>query len=247
MSCIELAITSPRAGMLRAARALVVAGLAMAVAGCSTARDTTASVPSDYRQRHPIAVKEGKRSLELFVGSGRGGLTPTQRAEVLAFAQAWKRDGTGALIIHRPVGTSNERAALDAMRHAISILVSAGIPNYGISVQPYQPSPNKLGTLKIGYPQMVAEAGPCGLWPEDLGPSYDPAHYENRPYWNLGCATQRNLASMVENPHDLVQPRAETPTYTAKRAFGAEKWRKGESPATTYPDAQKGAISDVGK
>jgi pilus assembly protein CpaD len=246
MPCIHPAITSRRA-VVRAVRGLVIAGLAVAVAGCNTARDTTGSVPNDYRQRHPIAVKEGKRSLELFVGSGRGGLTPSQRAEVLAFAQTWKRDATGSLVIHRPVGTSNERAALEAMRHAVSILVSAGIPNYGISVQPYQPPPSKLGTLRIGYPQMVAEAGPCGLWPEDLGPSYDPQHFENRPYWNLGCATQRNLAAMADNPHDLVQPRAETPTYTAKRAFGSEKWRKGESPATTYPDAQKGAISDVGK
>jgi pilus assembly protein CpaD len=52
---------------------------------------------------------------------------------------------------------------------------------------------------------------------------------------------------MVANPTDLVQPRAETPAWTAKRTFGTEKWRKGESPATTYPDTQKGAISDLGK
>ena len=94
---------------------------------------------------------------------------------------------------------------------------------------------------------MKAVAGPCGLWPDDLGPSYDEKHYENREYYNFGCASQRALASMVAEPADLVQPRAETPAYTAKRTFGAEKWRKGESPATTYPDAAKGAISDLGK
>ena len=52
---------------------------------------------------------------------------------------------------------------------------------------------------------------------------------------------------MVANPADLVQPRAEGPVYAAKRTFGVDKWRKGESPATTYPDAGKGAISDLGK
>ena len=52
---------------------------------------------------------------------------------------------------------------------------------------------------------------------------------------------------MVENPADLVQPRGETPAYTGKRSVGIEKWRKGESPATTYPDSNKGAISDLGK
>ena len=52
---------------------------------------------------------------------------------------------------------------------------------------------------------------------------------------------------MVAEPADLIQPRAETPPYTGKRTFQIDKWRKGESPATTYTDAQKGAISDLGK
>ena len=52
---------------------------------------------------------------------------------------------------------------------------------------------------------------------------------------------------MVAEPADIVQPRSETPPYAAKRTFGMDKWRKGESPATTYTDANKGAISDLGK
>ena len=72
------------------------------------------------------------------------------------------------------------------------------------------------------------------------------SHFENQPYYNLGCATQKNLAAMVDNPADLVQPRAETPVYTGKRAFAREKWRKGESPVTVFPDSNKGAISDLG-
>ena len=91
-----------RAAML-AVRGLLVAGLAAGAAGCNTtARDTTGSIPQDYRERHPITVKEGKRTLTLLVGSGRGGLTPMQRAEVLAFARTWSRDATGGITIDRP-------------------------------------------------------------------------------------------------------------------------------------------------
>lgn len=231
-----------------AMRGLLAAGLAIAVAGCKTsARDTTGSIPDDYRARHPISIKEGDRTLTLFVGAGRGGLTPMQRAEVLAFAQTWKRDATGGVTIDRPLGSPNERAAHDTLKQALSILVSAGIPNHGIGIKPYRPNQGQAATLRLRYPQMMAEAGPCGLWPDDLGPSNDPKHFDNKPFYNLGCATQRNLASMVENPADLVQPRAESPAYAGKRSTGIEKWRKGESPATTYPDANKGAISDIGK
>ena len=53
---------------------------------------------------------------------------------------------------------------------------------------------------------------------------------------------------MVANPADLVQPRAESAgLHRASRTIVLDKYRKGESPATTYPDANKGKISDFGK
>ena len=232
-----------------AARGLLVAGLAVALAGCNTtARDTTGSIPNDYRARHPIAIKEQDRTLTLFVGAGRGGLTPMQRAEVMAFAQSWKRDATGGVVIDRPTGSPNERAAHDTLKQVLSIMTAAGVPSHGIGIKPYRAEADKAATLRIKYPQMTAQTtAPCGLWPADLGPSNDMKHFDNQPYFNLGCATQQNLAAMVENPADLVQPRGETPAYSGKRSTGIDKWRKGESPATTYPDSNKGAISDLGK
>jgi pilus assembly protein CpaD len=233
-------------------RLLLMASAASVVAGCNqfyvdnNPNDITASVPLDYRARHPIAVKEGRKSLVVFVGAGRGGLSPVQRAEVLAFAQNWRREGTGGVTIDRPVGSPNERAASDTLKEVLSIIVQAGVPNHGIGIRPYQ-SPNLVAPLRLHFPKMVAEAGPCGLWPDDIGVTYDTNHSENTQYYNFGCASQRNLAAMVDNPADLVQPRSEVPPYTAKRTFGMEKWRKGESPATTYTDIQKGAISDLGK
>jgi pilus assembly protein CpaD len=231
-------------------RAALITALAAGVAGCNrtVARDDiTSAIPNDYRQRHPIKVKEGKKTLELFVGHGRGGLSPSQRAEVLAFAQNWKRDATGGVTIDRPAGGATERAASDSLKEALSIIVQAGVPNNGIGVRPFDAAGQKHSWLRLSYPLMVAQAGPCGLWPDDLGPSNQREHFENRQYYNLGCAQQRNLASMVANPADLVQPRAETPAYEGKRQVGMDKWRKGESPATVYTDAQKGAISDLGK
>jgi pilus assembly protein CpaD len=73
------------------------------------------------------------------------------------------------------------------------------------------------------------------------------AYVNNRPHWNHGCATQRNLAAQVADPSDLVQPRTETPALTSRRATALDKYRKGESTATQYPDANKGKISDVGQ
>ena len=84
-------------------------------------------------------------------------------------------------------------------------------------------------------------------WPADLGATYEPQHFENKPYWNLGCATQRNLAAMVDNPADLVQPRGESPTYTPRRTAVIDKYRQGQGPATVYSNGNQGMISEVGR
>ena len=149
-----------------------------------------------------------------------------------------------------PVDTPNARAAADAFREIQALLAAAGVPPRGIVVRHYHPDdPRQLATIRLNYPKISAVAGPCGLWPEDLGPSIkNKSYFENKPYYNFGCAYQRNMAAMVDNPSDLVQPRSETPRLYRRAAPTAfEKYRKGTPTATTYPEADKAKLSDTGK
>src|SRR5215470_9419712 len=219
-----------------ALRLLAASALAATLAGCYRTDTAQVEYPFDYRQRHPITVREGAQNVEVMVGRNRGGLTPSQRADVVAFAQAWRRESSSGIIIDIPRGGPTDRAATDSIREIRSIFVAVGVPTNAIYVRHYRPTRYALASIKLNYSKLVAEAGPCGEWPRDLGSSFKSGDMDNRPYWNLGCASQRNLAAMVENPADLVQPRGETPPYTAKRTFQIDKWRKGESPATVYND-----------
>jgi pilus assembly protein CpaD len=234
--------------------AMLLAAVALLGGGCSlTAKhsakeEVTASIPTDYRQRHPIAIKEGARTVDVFVGARRGGLNPTQRAEVAGMAEVWNREATGGLVIDIPTGTPNARAAADAEREIRSVLASSGVPPRAMVTRRYRPSdPSQLATIRIHYPRMVAQAGPCGLWPEDLGLTYDSQPSLNRPYWNLGCANQRNLAAMVAEPSDLAQPRSEGPISTARRTTVMEKYRLGASTATVYPTVNSAGIAEVAR
>ena len=232
------------------ARALAFASLAAMLAGCKTVAqsETTGGISHDYRMRHPIAVREGKQTLTVFIGDRRGGLTPLQRTEVAGLASGWRREATGGFVIEIPVGGANERAATSVSREIRAALAANGVPGHSIEIRPVPTQdPVRLGTIRVNYPRMMAETGSCGLWPEDVGPTMNVAYNSNRPHWNHGCASQRNFAAQVAEPADLVQPRAETPILTSRRATVLDKYRKGEATATQYPDANKGKISDVGQ
>jgi pilus assembly protein CpaD len=234
----------------RACLALALAALSLAMGGCThSSEEFTASIPNDYRQRHPIVVQESNRTVNVFVGSTRGGLSASQRADVAALADTWLREGTGVIIAEVPTGTPNARAAADSSREILALLTAGGVPPRGITVRNYHPEdPRQFATIRLTYPRITADAGPCGVWPEDLGPSIKNKGYiDNKPYYNLGCASQRNLAAMIDNPADLVQPRPETPAYTSRRNVTFDKYRKGNTTTTNYPEADKAKLSDVGK
>jgi pilus assembly protein CpaD len=244
----EIAGRRPAAGMV--ARAVLGLGCALFVCGCNTDQQVAGvpDVPADYRMRHPITLKESDRTLEIFIGANRGELNATQRAQILSFGLRWKRDATGGIIIDRPLGSGNERAAADAMREIVSILNSSGMPPASIAVRTYAANGPALATIRISYPKISAQAGPCGLWPESIGPSANRDYFENQPPWNYGCATQRNLAAMVDDPADLVQPRAETTAYAMRRTTVLEKYRVGQDASTQASSSATSAkINDIGK
>ena len=150
-----------RCRAFRIAGALV--SLAVALGACThTSQEVTASVPDDYRLRHPIAIQEANQSIVVFVGHARGGLSGPQRVDVMGLAQTWLHEATGAIVVDVPVDTPNARAAADSMREIQALLVSAGVPPRGVVVHHYRPEdPRQLPAIRLSYPKISAVAGPC--------------------------------------------------------------------------------------
>ena len=107
---------------------------------CNTTGDiVTQTVPTDYRQRHPIAVQEAKKSIVIFVGKARGGLSAAQHADVAGIARDWVREGTGSVIVDVPSDAANSRAAAATYHEIRSVLASGGVPRAPSSSIPIAP------------------------------------------------------------------------------------------------------------
>ena len=210
------------------------------------ARSHARAIPNDYRQRHPI-VTEGsaahRRAVHRQPARQADG---TQRADVLAFAQAWRREATGGVLIDVPTGTPNAaRLPQAALQEVRSILAGAGVPPEAVATRPHThqrsaQARDACAPLSEGE----ADVGPCGLWPYDLGPTYRPRALREPAILQSRLRQPAQLAAMVDNPSDLVQPRARSrPTPAAAPPFSTSI-TAAKASATIYPDAEKGRISE---
>ena len=154
-------------------RALMAGCFAVTLAGCYQTEVAQKEYPTDYRQRHPIVLREGAQNVDILLGRNRGGLTPSQRADVVSFAQAWRKEAGSGIIIEVPKGGPTDHAASDATREIRSIFAAVGVPSNAIYVRSYRPPKTSLASIRLNYTKLIAEAGPCGEWPKDLGPSWD--------------------------------------------------------------------------
>ena len=133
--------------------------------------------------------------------------------------------------------------SLDAIRRE---LTAGGARGY-ISVGSYPVAdPSLASPVRLGFTQLKARTSTqCGQWPSDLASGSSVEGWNNRPFYNLGCAYQNNLAAQIDNPRDLVTPRAEQPTDTASRTRAIGAVRLGGDPTTNWKTTNS-TISPVG-
>ena len=94
--------------------------------------------------------------------------------------------------------------------------------------------------IRVSYASLAVHGPECGDWSDKL--ARDP---KNIPYRNFGCATQRNLAAMVANPRDLVEPRGMTPRDSARRDVIMGKYVRGDTTIAKKGNEETAKVSDV--
>ncbi len=225
-----------RAGAQRArVPALAVLALAAVLAGCNHRKaDVTASIPVNYQDRHPIVLSEAPRSIDIHAGGAS--LDLRQLDDIAAFAAEYRAHGRSRIIAEVPSHDGRSAAGHRGLHQVREALARNGVPASLIHVRSYPADHYSIASpIRLSYAKLQARVpDECGKWPEDLGVANIGFSSTNRSYFNLGCATQNNLAASVADPLDFERARPEGRIDTARRMEAISKLRRGQDPSTIY-------------
>lgn len=226
----------------RPLRLLTLAGLlTVPLAACSNPIDrvvASSPIPDDVHIRHNIVLANAPRRLDIFFVGADGRLDYAQGREVEAFARDYLGEGQSGIRIAMPQGPVNHLAAERTLAAVRGALARSGVRN-GVSVVGYPVAdPALASSLHLSYVALQARPTTrCGEWPDDLGSGTTLNSWQNRTYYNFGCANQQTLAAQVANPRDLVKPRAEDPTDVQLRTRAIGLLRSGQDPSTQWSNS----------
>lgn len=203
--------------------------------------------PADMRatastaDHHRIEVTQGAERMEVPVATGDVALSPASHAHLRSFAGGYLRYGHGALVLSTPSGGSNADAASILANETRRALTEAGVSYAAVAGSSYDASGRADAPIIVSFARYEARAPECApLWEQDL------AHQSNNQAWeSFGCATQANLAALVEDPADLLHPRDEDPRDSGRRDTVMDAYRAGEQTHATRSTDERIAISNA--
>jgi pilus assembly protein CpaD len=205
----------------------------LALSGCfaSPRHDVVGSIPDDYRVNHPIRIDEQLATMDVPVGLDTARLSAPVKGNIVGFAQRFKASGSGLIAIVVPDGSPNEVVATSLGHQIYDVLIGAGVKPGSLDFRSYGAEPAETNApIRLAFNKITAHVEGCGAWPDRLEKDFN-----NRNYQNFGCSSQANLAAMVDNPLDLIYPRALAPADAARRSTVLEKYRNGD----VYSASQK--------
>ena len=198
--------------------------------------------PSPTRaDSHVIEVTQTAARLEIAVAAGDAALTPKAQSDLREFAGAYLRYGHGALILSAPSGSGNAQAASMLAGQTRMSLVDAGVSYGAVAGSTYDANGEASAPIVVTFARFEAQAPDCApLWTQDL------AHQEdNQPWESFGCAMQANLAAEIEDPSDLLQPRASEARDSNRRNTVMQAYRAGQTTHATRDADERATVSNV--
>lgn len=191
-------------------------------------------------RQNPVKVAESVERLELYARPN--GLELSQRDEqaVSAFLRAYAVEGSGPLYINRPeaamqtAGVSQTNALLDRL------MSYSGVNPMTAQSGTYYTRPGDPAPVILSYRSLRAVPQNCA-YQGDLTLTHT-----NGVTPEFGCSASANLAAMISDPRQLLEPYATAPSNAQRRQVVYDRYIQGVSTASERPEGQQQSSQQAG-
>lgn len=216
--------------MIRLRHKLVLgcAAIALTLSACAT--PSPSFEPTS--KRNPITVAESIERLELYTRPNGLELSARDKLAVAQFLDGYRNSGDGPLYMNKPAGALSGIGTQQAEAVIRGLMRDSGIHPGAMQQGQYQSSPNSPAPVVISYRTLRAIPQKCGQW-DDLMDAYN-----DQPHSGFGCFQSANLAAMVSDPRQLLEPYAAGNPNAQRRQVVYDKYIAGDLSAAEFPSRQ---------
>lgn len=185
--------------------------------------------------RNPIKVAESIERLELYTRPNGLELSARDKLAVAQFLDGYGRSGEGPLYVNRPVSALSGAGTRQAEAVIRTLMAQGGMNPGAVQIGQYASAPNAPAPVVVSYRTLRAIPANC----QRLGNLTDT--YSNQPRDGFGCFQSANLAAMVTDPRQLLEPYASGQPNAQRRQVIYDKYIEGVTTAAAVnPDQRIG-------
>lgn len=202
---------------------------ATTLVACAT--PTASTGPTIFNNK--IQVAESIERLELYTRPNGLELSARDQAAVSQFLQSYRQSGNGPVYLNIPSSAASGLGVQQAQALIRQNLASLGLGSAAMQTGQYQASYGSPAPVVVSYRTLKTVPQDC----RQLGDAADT--HTNQPYDSFGCFHTANLAAMIGDPRQLLEPYDMTIPDSQRRQTVYDRYIEGENTASTQPDRQQ--------
>lgn len=219
--------------MMRTQMKLIQRSAFFVSAAILTACSTSQSSLPPVANWGEVQIAETIDRLELYARPDGFVLSARDETAVAAFLQEYGRYGDGPLYLNVPNSQVYAGGVQQAHYEVARILSNIGLSGAPIEMGQYQVGFAEPAPVVVSYRRLKTIPQDC----RSLGNIT--ASGRNRAYDGFGCSFHANLAAMVEDPRQFLEPNPVMPPDMQRRMQVYDAYIEGENPASEQPERQE--------
>ncbi|HEY2707475.1 MAG TPA: CpaD family pilus assembly protein [Caulobacteraceae bacterium] len=201
-----------------------------------TLANPVALTPSEH-----FAIEVKPSSQELMLAAHASGLSPAQSDALGDFMSRWMEANRGEITVKAPEHGPDSAGVYRTATAARDFLISEGVPADAVKIVGYDAGGDAAAPVRVSFVRYEAKGPQCGQSWADLAQTH-----QNVEYPEFGCSVTANIAAQLDDPADLLHPRASDPPDAQRRGVVLDKYRTGVLTSTPRDPQADVTLSDVG-